>query len=82
MSQRLDLRGSNKHVALQNVSIYYTWENIRKQYKNNKLKVIAPAWNNEFKLTDSFYSVSDIQDYDEFIIKNHKTLTAIPPIHS
>ena len=45
LSQRLDLRSSNKHVALQNVSISYTWNNIRKQYKNNKLKIIAPTWN-------------------------------------
>ena len=38
-SQRLDLRNSDKHVALQNSSIYYTWKNIRKKYKNNKLKI-------------------------------------------
>ena len=44
-SQRLDLRSSDKHIALQNISIYYTWKNIRKQYKNNKLKLIAPTWN-------------------------------------
>ena len=43
-SQRLVLRSSNKHV-LQNLSIYYTWKNIRKQYKNNKLNRIAPTWN-------------------------------------
>ena len=43
LSQRLDLRSSDKHVALQNLSIYYTLENIRKQYKNNKLKTIAPT---------------------------------------
>ena len=67
MSQRLDLRGSNKHVALQNLSIYYTWKNIRKQCKNNKLKVMAPTWNDEFELTDGFYSVSDIQDYIEYV---------------
>ena len=35
LSQRLDLKSSNKHVALQNVSIYYMGKNIRKQYKNN-----------------------------------------------
>ena len=45
---------------------------IRKQYKNNKLKIIAPTWNNEFELPDSSYSVSDIQDYVEYIIKNMK----------
>ena len=33
LSQRLDLRSSNKHVAPQNLSIYYTWKNIRKEYK-------------------------------------------------
>ena len=62
LSQRLDLRSSNKHLVLQNLSIYYTWKNIRKQYKNNKLKIIAPTWNDEFELPNGFYSVSDIQD--------------------
>ena len=51
------------------------------KYNNNKLKIIAPTWNDEFELPDSFYSVLDIQDYIEFIIKKHKTLTTIPPIH-
>ena len=72
LSQRLDLRSSDKYVALQNLSIYYTWK--------NKLKVIAPTWNDEFKLPHGFYSVSDIQDYIEYIIKKHETLTTIPPI--
>ena len=49
--QRVDLKSLNKHVALQNLSIYYTWMNIRQQYKNNKLKIIAPAWNAEFELS-------------------------------
>ena len=77
--QRLDLKSANKHVAPQNVSINYTWKSIRKQYKNNKLKIIAPTWNNEF---DGSYSVSDIQDYIEYIIKKHEKLTTIAPIHS
>ena len=50
LSQRLDLRSSNKHAAPQNVSIYYTLKNICKQYENNKLKITAPTWNDEFKL--------------------------------
>ena len=54
---------------------------IKKQYKNNKLKIIAQTWNDEFELPDGSYSVSDIQDYIEFIIKKHETLTTIPPIH-
>ena len=81
LSKRLDLRSSDKHVALQNLSIYYTWKNIRKQYKNNKLKIIAPTRNGESELPNGSYSVSDIQDYIEFITKKHETLTAIPPIH-
>ena len=71
-SQRLDLIISNKHVALQNVSIYYTWKNIRKHYKNNKLNLIAPTWNDDFDLPDGTYSVSDIHDYIEYIIKSMK----------
>ena len=81
LSQKLDGRSSDKHVALQNLYIYYTWKNIRKQYKNNKLKVIAATWNDELELLDGFYSVSDIQVYIEYIIKKHETSTAIPPIH-
>ena len=80
LSQILDLKNSNKQVALQNVSIYYTSNNLRKQYKNNNLKIIAPTWNDEFELPDGFYSVSYIQYYIEYIIKKHETLTAIPLI--
>ena len=65
MPQRLDLKSSNKHVALQNLPIYYTWKNIRQQYKSNKLKIIVPTWNDGFELPDGSYSVSDIQDYVE-----------------
>ena len=55
-------------------------ENIRQQYKKNKLKIIAPAWNDEFKLPNGSYSVSDIQDYIKYITKKHETLTTIPYI--
>ena len=70
--QRLDFRSSCKHFALQNLPIYYTVKNIKQQYKNNKLKMIALTWNGEFELPDGFYSVarySDIQDNIEYIIK-------------
>ena len=59
-------------MALANLSIYYTWKNIKSEYNNNKFKISAPIWNDEFDLPDGFYSVSDIQDYFEFIIKNGK----------
>ena len=79
LSQRLDL--ISKHVTLQNLSIYYTWKNIRKQYKNNKLKIIAPTWSDKFELPVGSYSVSDIQDYIEHIIKKHETLTKVSSTH-
>ena len=52
LSQRLDLRSSDKLVALQNLYIYYMWENIRKQYKNNKPKIMATTSNDKFELPD------------------------------
>ena len=79
LSQRLDLKSSNKHVTLQNVSICYTWKNI--QYKTNKNKMIAQTQNNEFELPDCSYPVKDTQDYIKYIVKKPETLTAIPPIH-
>ena len=81
LSQRLDLRSSNKYVSRQNLPNHYTWKNIRKQYKNNKLKLITPTRNDEFELPDSSYSVSDIHDFIEFSTKKYKTLTTVPPIH-
>ena len=81
MSQRLGLKSSNKLAAFQSVSIYYTWENTRKQYyNNNKLKITAPTWNDVFESPDGSYSVSDIQGYIN-VIKKHETLTAIPLIY-
>ena len=80
LSQRLDLQNSNKHVAVQGFSICYTSKNIRQQYRNNKFKIIAPPWSDEFKLPDGSYSVSDIQDYIEYIIKKHETLPTNPLI--
>ena len=63
LSQRLDIKSLNKRISLQNLSIYYTWENIRQQYKNNKLKIIVPTWNDEFDLTDGSYIVSGVPNY-------------------
>ena len=59
LPRRLDLRSLNK------LYIYYMWKKVRQQYKNNKLKIMAPMWNDEFELPDSFYSVPDVQDYIE-----------------
>ena len=62
------------------MSIYYTWKNIKSAYNNNKFKISAPTWNDTFDLPDGSYSISDIQDYFEFIIKKHETLTENPPV--
>ena len=59
-------------MALANLSIYFTWKNIKSEYNNNKFKISAPPWNDTFYLPDGFYSISDIQDYFEYIIKNTK----------
>ena len=71
---------NNKNIVLVNLSIYYTWKNIKSAYNNKKLKISAPTWNDEFDLPDGSYSISDIQDYFEFIIKKHDTLAENPPI--
>ena len=81
LSPRLELRSSNKHYPIQNLPIYYMWKNIRQKYKNNKLQIIAPTWNDEFELPDGSYSVSDIQNYIEYIIKKHETLPTNLPFH-
>ena len=71
---------NNKNIGLLNLSIYYTWKNIKSEYNNNKFKISAPTWNDTFDLPDGSYSISDIQDYFEFIIKKHETLAENPPI--
>ena len=50
-----------KYVALSNLNIYSTWKNIKKSYKNNKFKISALTWKEEFELPDGSYSASDIQ---------------------
>ena len=65
-------------MALVNLSIYCTWKNIKSEYSNNKFKIYAPTWNETFDLPDGPYSISDIQDYFDFIIKKHETLTENP----
>ena len=71
LADKLDLRGGQKSVALSNLSIYYTWKNIKSSYKNNKVRISAPTCSDEFELPDGSYSISDIQDYFEHILKKH-----------
>ena len=67
LTSKLDLRLGEKVIALSNLSIYYTWRSIKSSYNNNKFKISAPTWNDEFELPDESYSVSDIQDYFKYI---------------
>ena len=66
---KLDLRIGEKVITLSNLSNYYTWKNIKSSYNNDKFKISAPTWNDEFQLPDGSYSVSDIQDCFEYILK-------------
>ena len=57
LTDKLDLRRGQKTVALSNLSIYYTWKNVKSSYNNNKFKISAPTWSEGFKLPDGSYSV-------------------------
>ena len=67
-------------MVLANLSLCYTWKNIKSEYSNSKFKTSAPTWNDIFDLPDGSYSIADIQHYFEFIIKKHETLTENPPV--
>ena len=60
LADKLNLRRGQKSAAFSNLSIYYTWKNIKSSYNNNKFKISAPTWNDEFELRDESYSISDI----------------------
>ena len=77
---RISLKLPKKNMALVNLSVYCTWKNIKSEYNNNKFKISAPTWNDTFDLPDGSYSIADVQDYFEFIIKKHETLTENLPI--
>ena len=61
LTTKLDLRFGENVIALSNLSIYYTWKNIKSTYSNKKFKISAPTWNDEFELLDGSYSISDFK---------------------
>ena len=71
LADKLDLKRGQKSIALSNLSIYYTWKNIKSSYKTNEFKTSAPTWSDEFELPDRSYSISDIQEYFAYILKKH-----------
>ena len=78
LSHKINLKRSDEYVVLSYLIIHYTWKNMKKPYKNNKFKISTPMWNEEFELPDGLHSVSDIQDYFEYIIKNMEKGLIIP----
>ena len=77
---KLNLKNPNKNMALANLSICYTWKNVKSIYKNNKFKISAPTWNETSDLPDGSYNIPAIQSYIEYIIKKHETITNTAPV--
>ena len=71
LTDKLDLGTDEKIIALSNFSIYYTWKNIKSSYNVNKLNISALKWNEKFELPGGSCSVSNIQDYFEYILRKH-----------
>ena len=67
-------------MVLANLSIYYTWKNVKSIYKNNKFKISAPTWSETFDLPDGLYNIPAIQNYLEYIIKKHETIANTAPM--
>ena len=66
---KLNLKNPNTNIPLANLSIYYTWKNIKSEYNNNRFKIHVPAWDKKFDLPDGSYSTENIENYFEYIIK-------------
>ena len=80
LTDELYLGKGEKIIALSNLSFYYTWKNIKSSNNNNKFRISAPTWNDKFELPDGSYSVSNIQDYFEYILKKHGENTDKPSV--
>ena len=72
------MRRAEKSIALLNLSLHYTPRNMKISYKSNKIKISPPTWNDKFELPDPSYSILDMQDYFEHIIKKYETVTDNP----
>ena len=77
ISDKIKLKKSDKYVALSNLTIYYTWKNIKRSHSNNKFEISVSTWN---ELLDKSFSISYIQDYFKSIIEKYETVTDNPPI--
>ena len=70
LTDKLNLKNPNKNMVLANLSIYYTWKNIKSKYNKKKFKISAPTWNDTFDLADGSYSIAYIQDYLNMLSKD------------
>ena len=77
---KLNFKSPNRNIALANLSIYYTWKNVKSDYNNNKFKISAPTWNDTFDVPDGSYSMAALQKYFEYIIKKHETIAYVSPV--
>ena len=77
-TDKLNLNNPKKNIGLVNLSIYCMWKNIKYAYNNNEVKISTPTWNDKFDMPDESYSISDIQNYFEYVIKKHDTITDNP----
>ena len=79
-TDKLNFKNPNKNIALANLSIYYTWKNVKSDYNNNKFKISAPTWKDTFDVPDGSYSIAALQNYFEYIIKKHGTIDDVSPV--
>ena len=79
-TDKLNLKNPNKNIALGNLSIYYTWKNVKSDYNNDKFKISAPTWNGTFDVPDGSYSIAALQNYFEHIIEKHETIAKVSPV--
>ena len=79
LTDKLNFKDPNENMALANISIA-RGKILNLHINNNKFKISAPTWNDEFDLSDGSCSISDIQDCFEYIIKKHKTIAKNLPV--
>ena len=72
LTDKPNLKNPNKNMALANLSIYYTWKNIKSKYNNNKFKISAPTWNDTFDLPDGSFLLQLFRIILDLSLKNMK----------
>ena len=78
-TEKLNLKNPNENIALANLSIYYTWKNVKSDYNNNKFIIPGPTWNDMFDVPDGSYSIAALQNYFKYIIKKYETIADVYP---